>query len=96
MFILFPFNSTFFSQGLHSYAIQKVGKTAQKKTDCKYSHRQKGKKDGVEEKKRIREINTSAGEGRFPLGLVTMLFLVLFVWGCAGKHNIHSVKKGSS
>lgn len=21
----------------------------------------------------------------FPLGLVTMLFLVLFVWGCAGK-----------
>ncbi len=41
------------------------------------------------------EVNTSAGEGRFPLGLVTMLFLVLFVWGCAGKHNIHSVKKGS-
>lgn len=23
----------------------------------------------------------------FPLGLVTMLFLVLFVWGCAGKER---------
>lgn len=23
----------------------------------------------------------------FPLGLVTMLFLVLFVWGCAGEER---------
>ncbi len=33
------------------------------------------------------EVNTRAGEGMFPLGLVTMLFLVLFVWGCAGKER---------
>lgn len=30
------------------------------------------------------ELHTSAAEGMLPLGLVTMLFLVLFVWGCAG------------
>ena len=30
------------------------------------------------------ELYTSAAEGTLPLGLVTMLFLVLFVWGCAG------------
>lgn len=53
-----------------------------------------------ERTERNKEVNTRAGEGTFPLGLVTMLFLVLFVWGCAGKHNIRSqlrkgqVKKG--
>lgn len=30
------------------------------------------------------ELYTSAEEGTLPLGLVTMLFLVLLVWGCAG------------
>lgn len=34
------------------------------------------------------ELYTSAAEGTLPLGLVTMLFLVLFVWGCAGKHKV--------
>lgn len=29
------------------------------------------------------ELYTSADEGTVPLGLVTMLFLVLLVWGCA-------------
>ena len=32
-------------------------------------------------------VNTRAGVGTFPFGLVTMLFLVLFVWGCAGKER---------
>lgn len=49
----------------------------------------------MREEGRFREVNTSAGEGRFPLGLVTMLFLVLLVWGCAGKHNTHRVKEES-
>lgn len=30
---------------------------------------------------------TSAEEGTLPLGLVTMLFLVLLVCGCAGEGN---------
>lgn len=33
------------------------------------------------------EVYTSAEEGTLPLGLVTMLFLVLLVWGCAGEGN---------
>lgn len=33
--------------------------------------------------------NTSAEEGTLPLGLVTMLFLVLLVWGCAGNTKWH-------
>lgn len=30
----------------------------------------------------------------FPLGLVTMLFLVLFVWGCAGKERRGEGRRG--
>lgn len=41
----------------------------------------------TEELKGVEKVNTRAGEGTFPLGLVTMLFLVLFVWGCAGKES---------
>lgn len=41
----------------------------------------------TEQLKGVEEVNTRAGEGMFPLGLVTMLFLVLFVWGCAGKEK---------
>lgn len=34
------------------------------------------------------EINTRAGEGTVPLGLLTrLLFLVLFVCGCAGEET---------
>lgn len=35
------------------------------------------------------ELYTSAEEGTLPLGLVTMLFLVLLVWGCAGNTKCH-------
>lgn len=41
----------------------------------------------------VEEVNTRAGEGTFPLGLVTMLFLVLFVWGCAGKESEETQKQ---
>lgn len=46
-----------------------------------------------EELKGVQEVNTRAGEGMFPLGLVTMLFLVLFVWGCAGKESKETQKQ---
>lgn len=36
-----------------------------------------------ERKREKKEVNTRAGEGTFPLGLVTMLFFVLFDCGCA-------------
>lgn len=36
-----------------------------------------------ERTERNKEVNTRAGEGTFPLGLVTMLFLALFDCGCA-------------
>lgn len=36
-----------------------------------------------ERTERNKEVNTRAGEGTFPLGLVTMLFFALFDCGCA-------------
>lgn len=46
-----------------------------------------------EEKRENKKVNTRAGEGTFPLGLVTMLFLALFDCGCA-EHK--TVLKGVS